>query len=362
MALMMQARPMLAPVRVPPPLPAWQRRPVTALGGPLALPTHPIHNAMRRGLLVLPPEHEELVKLRVNGQLRLMKVTTTFRPRPCERPLPPRDANLLKTHLDLVDQARQGADGRFTYELPEALGRLGYRKLASGSYHPDTVRALADRLGALADMHVTLDPTGAESTPFWRFELEGAGGEASPHGLKASGRLVVTPGDWWRAIDLERYQAPLERALLALPMDGNGNEMHRLALLLAAELLVWERAERRKGAQRIARPVGTLLEKAMAAHKADLLADGARRLNTGKRLRAYLAGEGFADEGALALLRTLAGLSVDIKDEAAFWAAGRGWVERFWNARLAIELGDRDRPLASLAVANGPMANAHRRV
>lgn len=339
---------------------------VTALraDGPMLMPTHPIHNAMRRGLLTISNDREELVKLRVGGEVRLMRVRIGFQPREGKKEAP-RDANLLKTHLDLVEQARRQPMG-FRYDLPEALNRMGYKRGASGSFHPDTLKALTDRLAHLSDMHVS---TEEQDTPYWRFivdplhqaprTIEGPG---AADALRNAPNLLVVPGEWWNEIELARYNAPLARKLVNLPMDGNGNEVNRLALLLAAELAVWLRAERRKGASKIARPIGTLLEKAMAADKLELLADAAKRLNTPKRLRSYLAGEGFADEGALALLRDLAGLDVDVKDEAAFWAAGRGWVERFWNAKLAIGLPEEDRPLATWPAVAGELAIAHRRV
>jgi hypothetical protein len=86
----------------------------------------------------------------------------------------------------------------------------------------------------------------------------------------------------------------------------------------------------------VKRGVGALLSRAGIADRDLLRLETAAKGNGPKRLRAYLAGEGFADEGALALLREQAGFDVDIADEAGFWAAGRGWVDRFWDARLRL--------------------------
>jgi hypothetical protein len=313
---------------------------------------------MRRGLLVPAPGYEEEVKIRVQGKLRHVRVKTGFQPGA------PRDANLLKTHLDLVDQAyRRPARGMgFWYDLPEALGRMGYQRQEGGQFHPDTTRALAGRLVVLANGRVDVDEPKLQEEPYWRFFAQGDDGALWPlgeHHGRPVRRVLAVPGAWWQAIDLAGYRTALPRSLATLPMDGNGHQVERVALQLAAELAVWERAEARKGPRQSHRRLGALLEKAGVADKATLLEAVSRRDNGPKRLRSYLAGEGFADEGALALLRELGGFAVDIKDEAAFWASGRAWVERFWDARLAFGVREHaERPLASLP----PVAIAHRRV
>jgi len=213
---------------------------------------------------------------------------------------------------------------------------------------------------------------------YWRFYYRKRGeegiwpldAETDLATLRQIRSLLAVPGAWWSDIDLANYRLPIPRALMELPMDGKGHQIHRIALMLAAELAVWERTEMRKGAHVIARSLGPLLEKAMVADLDALRADMSRRLNTPKRLREYLAGEGFNDEGALALLRMLGGFKIDVKDEEAFWAIGRRWVDRFWDARLSIGVRDlvepalspsgwlppvsrRDRPLATPPTAIG---------
>jgi hypothetical protein len=281
----------------------------------------------------------------------------------------------MKSHLDLVDQAyRHGESPEgFPYDLGDALARLGYKRLASGGYHPDTVREHLRRLRALGTHEVAIErdggPAGAHGA-FWRFyALEPSGGvrpiatEADWETLRASSRLLVLPGGWWRAIELPQYRLALPRTLLTLPLDGQGNQVNRVALQLAAELAVWERAEMRQGPHQMHRRLGALLDRAMVTDKAALLADAAKRLNTPKRLRAYLAGDGFADQGALAVLRELGRFDVDIADEAAFWAAGRGWVEKFWDARLVIGVRAMgDRPLATFPTPTGERPDTHWRV
>ncbi|MNS64734.1 hypothetical protein D3C72_978720 [compost metagenome] len=342
--------------------------PVARADGAFVLPTHPVHNALRRGLLIVSNEYEERVRVRVHGHVREVRVHTRM---PAESAAPVKGANLLKSHLDLVDQAyrRSEEPEGFVYDMADALTRLGYKRLAGGGFHGDTVKEHLRRLQALASQGVAVGDA-SSATPVWRFVVVDRAGGVRPlesaadwATVKASDRLLVLPGGWWDAIELPRYRLAVPRTLLSLPLDGQGNQVNRVALQLAAELAVWERAEMRQGPHRMQRRVGVLLERAMVAEKATLVADAARRLNTPKRLREYLAGDGFPDQGALAVLRELGRFDVDIADEAAFWAAGRGWVERFWDARLTIGVrAMNDRPLASFPTPTGELADTHWRV
>lgn len=383
--------PMLMP-RLSPPAPAiapsgycrlaaLAQLPVAHQDGRLVLPTHPIHGAMRRGLLVLHPAYEEQVRVRLNGQTRLYRVRSGMG---FQAPAPAHDPSLLRSHLDLVDQAYHAPLARpgFAYRLAEALERLGYKRLAAGGFHPETLHTHVRRLQGLADHRLTLERLRGEEArtewaqaPFWQFAKLGPGGvhlplatEADWRSLRASDTLWVSPGAWWEAIELPNYRLALPRELFALPLDGQGNQVNRVALQLAAELAVWERAEMKNGPRTLQRSVGALLEKALLADRAQLIEESAKRLNTPKRLREYLAGDGFADQGAFALLRSLGRFEIDIKDEAAFWASGRGWVERFWDAKLQFGVGRRqvsppvDLPLASLPTPTGELPLGHWRV
>lgn len=363
---------------VPPPRRAARTlalAPVARADGAFVMPTHPVHNAMRRGLLTFLPDHEERVRVRLHGHVRHVRVRTRWQTSEPTPVAPAHGANLLKSHLDLVDQAyRRAEEGQgFAYDLPDALHRLGYKRLSGGGYHPDTVREHLKRLQLLAAHEVNVAPESHEDgmrAPYWRFFAMDREGALRPldvaadwAGVKASDRLLVLPGAWWETIELPQYRLPVPRALLSLPLDGQGHQMNRVALQLAAELAVWERAEMRQGPHHIQRRVGALLDKAMVADKHVLLVDSAKRLNTPKRLREYLAGDGFPDQGALAVLRDLGKFDVDIADEAAFWAAGRGWVEKFWDARLKIGVRALDdRRLASFPPPTGESADTHWRV
>lgn len=271
------------------------------------------------------------------------------------RPLPGSDANLLKAHLDLVGEGvRGGEGGPFTYDLGSALDRLGYRRHPGGGFHPATVREHLGRLSALGGLQMAAEAADApasfqaplEEAPVWRFAVAEAGGLPGPWlegaeafaRLGAGAKLWVQPGPWWALAEPHRQRVLAPAALLAMPLDGMGNQVHRIALLLAAELAGAEGAanEAGQGGRVVSRRLGPLLAAARVADSARLRQDAAKRLNTPRRLRGYLAGEGFADEGALAALRAVAGFQVDIMDEAAFWATGRGWVDRFWTARLRL--------------------------
>ena len=321
------------------------------LGHTFAMPTHPIHGALRRGLLI-PAAREEVVRVRAAGRLRRVKVAMGFQLPPAAleaaQPAAPSGepasgAGLLKTHLDLVDLAyRRDAEGQgLVYDLGDALARLGFHRLRGGGYHPATVKEHLKRLQALTERHIALE--GAAGEPVWRFWLREPDEALRPvetpadwEAARRGGRLYARPGAWLQACELPSYRLPVGRKLLQLPMDGHGHQVERLTLLLAAELAAWERLEMRHEPRAVKRGVGALLSRAGIADRDLLRLETAAKGNGPKRLRAYLAGEGFADEGALALLREQAGFDVDIADEAGFWAAGRGWVDRFWDARLRL--------------------------
>ncbi len=50
--------------------------------------------------------------------------------------------------------------------------------------------------------------------------------------------------------------------------------------------------------------------------------------------------------GALATLRSIGAFGIDIDGEEAFWASGRGWTEKFWEAPLAVKIPNLNIPKA----------------
>lgn len=333
--------------------------PVAVVGASVVLPTHPLHGAIRRGLLAGDRPHEEAWKSPEGHSWRLRTEPTGLANRHA-RPLPGADANLLKAHLDLVGEGvRAGGGPGFWYELGPALDRLGYRRHPGGGFHPATVKEHLGRLAQLGALHLSWvgpEAPWASSEPLYRFARAAEAGPLRPLDgaealvrLGAQARLWVQPGPWWGLCEPQQQRLLAPAQLLALPLDGMGNQVHRIALLLAAELAGAEGAAHLagQGGRVVSRRLGAVLAAARVADSARLREDAAKRLNTPRRLRGYLAGEGFADEGALAALRALAGFEVDILDEAAFWATGRGWVDRFWGARL--RLGVRPQPWSHVA-------------
>lgn len=322
-----------------------------------AMPTHPIHGALRRGLLV-PTAREEVVRVRTQDRQRRLKVRMGFtRPDVTGAPVRPAGAGLLKTHLDLVDLASRAdaPDASLPYDLSAALARLGFVRLASGGYHPTTVREHVRRLQALSERAIALEGRAAE--PLWRFYAAGPDAAltllttpAEWEAARRAGTFLARPGAWLAACEMADNEVPVDRGLLALPIDGHGHQVERLALLLAAELASVAKGEPGDKKTEVKRTVGGLLARAGVAELDGLRAETAAKGNGPKRLRQYLAGEGFADEGALALLRDRAGFDVDIHDEAAFWAAGRGWVDRFWEARVKVGVPGAEQPLATFPV------------
>lgn len=264
-------------------------------------------------------------------------------------------AALLKTQLDLMNQA-YAAGGElptFHYNFAEALERQGYAKQSHGAYHPDTMEGLRRRVAALAHQSIEVLELSSkknnsryiEATPYWIVEATRrltAGDEYNhsiillddPNTPILTG-FTMRPGLWWPLIDMGHYRLEIPSSVLELSTDGNGNEVGRLALQLTPTLAIWERSSQNLHAGKdVCYSVGALLEGAayttrevfMNAHN-----------ETAKRTREHLASIDGAI-GALPLLSKLGAFNIDIKDEAEFFASGRGWRERFWEAQLRVSV------------------------
>lgn len=224
-------------------------------------------------------------------------------------------AALLKVHLDLAALAAGGAGGDFVWTLPGALDRLGYTRAEGAGFDARTRRAVLDRLARLGTPDL--------ATPgevLWHLAPLGKTG------------FVVRPGAWWTPDDGAAGTRPTPRALFALPVDGAGRETQRLALRLAPALAARELAARRHG-----RAVATVRLAALLREAG--LDAGARGAHDLKRWRAYLAGrDGLG--GAFGVLRAAGGFDLGVLDEPLFWASGRGWPERFGEARVRLAVPD----------------------
>ena len=272
-------------------------------------------------------------------------------------------ASLLKTHLWLVDRAYRagGEEPTFTVDIDELLQAKGYKRRQDGTFHPDTYREEFGRIMTLASSWITLwEVKGkgrkaekyVDETPYWevraRRRLEDGdtlGHSLQPYLLADAAppivkQAIIQPGLWWRVSQIGQYHLKIPRAILELPTDGRGNERERLAVRLAATLTLWVRASQNQHAGK-ARPysVGALLEGAGVTTREEF--DALHRVSA-MRLRHYLAGDdGMSGSGgALDLLRLHGGFEIDIQDKADFWASGRRWQDRFWEARLTVTIPD----------------------
>jgi hypothetical protein len=272
-----------------------------------------------------------------------------------------RATSLLKTHLYLFDRAwaRGGSDPLVTVYLDDLLEAKGYKRRADGGFHPDTYREEWARIATLAGCWLEVrrikeqngrggEEVYIDETPYWRVEarrrLEGGDalglqpilfGDPDAPIIKAA---LIRPGVWWGMSRVGEEYIHIPRALLALPTDGKGNETERIAVQIAATLALWARAGQKAHAgQAVSYSVGRLLDVAGIKTRAEFEQMGRKDV---QRLRTYLAGAEGDDKprGAINLLSRLNVFDIDIRDETAFWANGRGWRDRFWEAHLNVQI------------------------
>ena len=266
-------------------------------------------------------------------------------------------AAALKLHLDLMDQAwNAGGDlPIFEYRFSDALNRQGYAKHASRrAFDAGTMRDFRERLALLRSYTVQSWVEKAEgrleqeivATPYWIVEgfhytvQESLGldldADVYPVVMREKSAplyhaVTIRPGLWWKLTDMSKYRLDLPRAVLELPTNY---ERDRIAMLLAIYLAFHVRRNHQKHAgTSVLLKVGTLLKEADITTREAFMEE---RPTVAKRLREYL--DDLEDGGALPTLRRLGAFNVTIQDEREYLATGRGWRERFWNARLAIEV------------------------
>jgi len=117
---------------------------------------------------------------------------------------------------------------------------------------------------------------------------------------------------------------------------GRGNERERMALLIATYLATYVRTNHGKSAEKWKGvSVGTLLEGSTIATREEFFK---LAKHPAKRLRNYLFDQ--EGEGALQILTDLGAFSIDVRDWNDFYATGRGWRERFWEASVQVFIPD----------------------
>lgn len=150
--------------------------------------------------------------------------------------------------------------------------------------------------------------------------------------------FVIQPGLWWGVSDRGSMNFHLPREVLALPTDGKGNETQRMAVQLAATLALWVRSSQQQHAgEKRPYSVGALLEASGIRTRSEF--EKMNRVGA-SRLREYLAGTEAEPGGALHHLTSLGAFDIRIRDEDDFWAFGRGWQVRFWEAMLIVRVPD----------------------
>ncbi len=347
----------------------------------LNLGTHPIGREMQRGLIrpTLDPT-DQIVRIKEGGKNVELKVRTgvslealagkraSFERQEdvlenIQRSLlevKKHGAALLKLHLDLTSRAYEvgGELPIFDYNFADALDRLGYsRHEKRRGYDAGTMQGLRERIITLQSHQVAAWHTkrGAKETltktPYWIVEayhyskqemLDFAEVDLVPNLLRQQNAtaytgVIVRPGLWWATTQMNQYRIEVPRALLQLPTDGNGNERERMALLIATFLAVHVRRNQRKNAGKsIPIRAGVLLEESGITTRSAFLEQHG---TVAGRQREYLE-DLEQGVGALQILRDLRAFNVTIRDEADFYATGRGWRERFWDAMLEVEVPD----------------------
>jgi hypothetical protein len=283
----------------------------------------------------------------------LQKMTTTLAKHKAN------SASLVKTHLYNVAQAYKqgGSDPLFILDMDHLLETKGYQRRSDGSFHPDTYRKEWGRLITLSACWIELQPAngrqgkkrdGYIDAPYWQIEARYRLNDGESIGLQPFlledpeapiiKQALIRPGLWWGLSDIGSKRFEIPTAVLALPTDGNGNETERYAVQLAATLAIWVRASQEQHAGKVwGYSVGKLLE-ASGLKTREEFED--MRTNQVGRLREYLAGEPGDDSprGAINILTSLGAFDISIRNEADFWASGRKWADRFWEAKLDVQI------------------------
>src|SRR5690625_900765 len=272
-------------------------------------------------------------------------------------------AALLKTQLDLMSEAyKAGGDSPlFQYNLAEALERQGYARREARGYSHAAMQGLRERVVTLASQRIdVLNISGTDKKGrtvkeidralYWVLELERVRQEGDTIGaatvlLNDPNASIVTgwtirPGLWWPFARISDFHLHIPSSVLELPTHGNGHEAERLALPLTPALAIWERAGQNQHAGKdVSYKAGKLLEEARYVTRDEFMS---MHPTAAKRIRDHLAT--LDGTGAIPLLDSLGAFALDIKDDADFFASGRGWREKFWEARIRVSVRDLQLP------------------
>jgi hypothetical protein len=255
---------------------------------------------------------------------------------------------LLKTHLDLTSEAyRAGGDQKFAYVFTDALERQGHPKNEKRrGFHNEALRNLRQNLMVLGMLRVAVYQGRSTSgkqivgrTPYWFTWLEHSEEEniedlLGKHGSDYSTAAIMLPGAWWSFAQMNKYRMEVPQSILELPVDDHKNKTNFFVLLLASFLAIHVRRNQEQHAgKKIPISVGKLLEESGIITQADFMSLDPK---LAVRERDYL--QRIKGDGALLLLARHRANNVDIRDEDEFFATGRGWKERFWNAMLLVDV------------------------
>lgn len=324
--------------------------------------THPMHLPMTRVLLRREDSTREIKIGRDRSELVIRTeidyeqvLGANFQNRFSEGDLQQFQTNLIqrkgiglfKVHLDLQSEAYRAAGEKFPYDLKDALERQGYRKNNDRrGYHDESMRQIRQNIHVLGMLKVTVYEGRSKNgkpvvgkTPYWISTLELSEDDNIQNllGDKSSNYSTATimlPGEWWTFAKMNKYRMEIPQSILELRVDNHKNRTNLYALLLASYLAIHVRRNQEEHAgKEVALSVGVMLEKAGIITREEFML---LEPNQAKRERDYL--ETIDGRGALSILARHRANSVDIREEEAFFATGKGWKERFWNAMLLVDV------------------------
>jgi len=265
-------------------------------------------------------------------------------------------ASLLKTHMYLTDLAyKTGGDNpTFVVEMDKLLETKGYTRRENGTFQASTLREEWSRIVTLSGCWLEINKVVAndnkgilvDETPYWEVRARRRVREGEQVGLESVlledpsspviRQALIQPGLWWAISERGTMNFHLPYQVLALPTDGKGNETNRVAVQIAATLALWVRSSQLRHAGKfLLYSVGKLLEVSGIKTKKEFEQESNQKA---KRLRKYLAGTPDDSYSAIKHLTDLGAFDITIADEEEFWASGKGWQERFWNAKLKVKI------------------------